>query len=288
MEIISAQKIILLFVSALIWALCLPKSLISTPLYGHPDLKFLINDDHSSVEIANKIFIPKSTTGIAIALLPSCAGIQRWNKRDLISWRNFFIEKGFVVGVADYNSAPRPKGRPYNCGKNKNLDDMRLVKDVYNTTAALSKVKGVDINKIFTVGFSLGAQIGADAIRKTNAQEAKTHNWGPLPRGVISFYGGCAYPSRTYLDEDIVRPILWMMGKEDKYYMQGCDGSTFESIKEQHPKSEFISFENAGHCWDCKQLDGFHNRREGHTYRYNAEVHKESGNAALKFIEKFE
>ena len=195
MKIISAQKLFLLFVSALIWALCLPKTPISKPFYGYPDLRFLISDKPSSVEIANKIF---------------------------------------------------------------------------------------------TVGFSLGAQIGADAIRKTNAQEAKTHNWGPLPRGVVSFYGGCAYPSRTYLDEDIVRPILWMMGKEDKYYMQGCDGSTFESIKKQHPQSEFISFENAGHCWDCKQLDGFHNRREGHTYRYNAEVHKESGNAALKFIEKFE
>ena len=67
----------------------------------------------------------------------------------MISWRDFFIEKGFVVGIADYNSSPRPNGKPYNCGKNKNLEDMRLVKDVYDTTSALAKVKGVDINKIF-------------------------------------------------------------------------------------------------------------------------------------------
>ena len=276
------------FVLFLFSVLCIFKTSISEPLYGYPDLSFSINDDISSEVIANKIFIPKSHSGIAVALLPGCTGIQRWNKKDLISWRDFFIKKGFVVGIADYNSSPRPNSRPYNCGKNKNLEDMRLVKDVYDTTSALAKVKGVDINKIFTVGFSLGAQIGADAIRDINAEEAKTHNWGPLPRGVISLYGGCEYPSRTYLDDNIVRPVLWMMGKDDNYYMKGCDTLTFESIKEQFPHSEFISFENAGHCWDCKQLDGFQNRREGHTYRYNAKVHKESETAALKFIEKFE
>ena len=276
------------FVLSIFSVLCIFKTPISEPLYGYPDLRFSINDDISSEVIANKIFIPKFNSGIAVALLPGCTGIQRWNKKDLISWRDFFIEKGFVVGIADYNSSPRPNGKPYNCGKNKNLEDMRLVKDVYDTTSALAKVKGVDINKIFTVGFSLGAQIGADAIRDINAEEAKTHNWGPLPRGVISLYGGCAYPSRTYLDENIVRPVLWMMGEDDNYYMEGCETSTFESIKEQFPHSEFISFEKAGHCWDCKQLDGFHNRREGHIYRYNAKVHKESETAALKFIEKFE
>ena len=272
----------------LFFAFILPKPLVATPLFGYPDLKFVINENNSSNVIENRIFIPKSSTGVAIAILPGCTGVQRWNRQDLISWRDFFLEQGFVVGVADYNAVSRPNGKPYNCGKNKNLEDMRLVKDVFNTTAALTKVKGVDKSKIFTVGFSLGAQIGADSIQATNAQEAKTNNWGPLPRGVISLYGGCAYPSRTYLDEDIVRPVLWMMGEDDNYYMEGCDTSTFDSIKQEHPQSEFISFENAGHCWDCKQLDGFHNRREGHTYRYNGKVHEESKRAALRFIKKFQ
>jgi len=106
------------FVLSLFSVLCIFKKSISDPLYGYPDLKFSINDDFSSEVIANKIFIPKSNSGIAVALLPGCTGIQRWNKKDLISWRDFFIEKGFVVGIADYNSSPRPNGKPYNCGKN--------------------------------------------------------------------------------------------------------------------------------------------------------------------------
>jgi dienelactone hydrolase len=256
--------------------------------YGYPDIEYKLHSNVKNIGVLeNGIFVPKNHNGAAVVFLPSCSGIRSFNSSDVRDWAQFILGNGYAVAVIQYGTPPRPDKRPYNCGQNKSLSDMRLVKDVYDATLALSNVVGVDKNRIFTIGTSLGAQIGVDSIKASIAELALKNQWGPTPRAVVSLYGGCAYPSRTYLTSSVVSPVLWMMGKDDNYYMKGCSSSTFTSIKKIHPQSEFINFANAGHCWDCKALNGFVNKREKQTYIYNADVTKKSRDSTLRFLEQF-
>jgi len=256
--------------------------------YGYPDITYTQKNTDRIYSVINYVFVPPKPNGAGVAVLGPCPGIQTFNEGDIRELAQLFIDKGYSVAIPNYNTAPRPNKRPFNCGGNKNLTDMRLVKDVYDATAALARA-GVDPNRIFTVGQSLGAQIGADAIKSSNVELATRKGWGPVPRAVIGLYGGCAYPRRTYLDTSVVRPVLWIAGEKDpfSYTEYGCKSWTISSVMKKQPDSKFIVYKDATHCFDCKQLDGFVNKREKQTYRYNETATKQSRDEIFKFMEKF-
>ena len=255
--------------------------------YSYPDIEYKIQKTDRIYNVVNGVFVPPNPNGAGIAVLSSCTGIRMFNETDIKELAQFFLDHGYTVAVPNYNTFPRPSKRPWNCGRDKNLSDMRLVKDVYDATEALA-FAGVDTNRIFTVGQSLGAQIGAHAIKPSNANLATKKGWGPVPRAVIGLYGGCGYSSRTYLDSDAVRPVLWIEGKEDTIHINyGCSSWTKSSIMKKQPNSKFVVYENATHCFDCKQLNGFVNNRENQTYLYNEDVTNQSRKLMLEFLEKF-
>jgi dienelactone hydrolase len=261
--------------------------------YGYPDIVLDVRKvpkkERMYPGVVDAIMVPEKKNGAGVVLLASCTGIKSWNQEDLKDFAKELTSKGYTVAVPDYNSGTRPKHKPFNCGGNKNLKDMRLVKDVYDATKALASIPGVDSNRIFTIGQSLGAQIGADAISPNNARLANKYNWGPVPRAVVGLYGGCQYPRKTYLNGDIVRPVLWMAGEKDtfSYTKYGCSSWTISSVMKKQPDSKFIVYKDATHCFDCKQLDGFVNKREEQTYRYNETATKQSRDEIFRFIEKF-
>jgi len=256
--------------------------------YGYPDITYRVEKTDQISNVENGVFIPSKPNGAGVVVLGPCPGLQKFNKDDTKELAQLFLDNGYTVAVPNYNTAPRPDRRPWNCGKDKNLSDMRLVKDVYDGTAALAS-NGVNKELIFTVGQSLGAQIGADAIDKHNVDLAIKKGWGPVPRAVIGLYGGCAYPSKTYLDDNIVRPVLWISGEKDTFAHQsyGCSRWVVSDIIKKQPESKFIVYSESTHCFDCKQLDGFNNPREGQTYRYNNNSTKLSRTEILKYMESF-
>ena len=267
--------------------------------YGYPDVNFDIRNvpetEFLYPGVVDAIMIPKNQNGAGIVLLASCTGIQQWNQEDLKNFTKELTQKGYTVAVPNYNSGTRPDVRPWNCGRHKALQDMRLVKDVYDATNALANIPGVDSNRIFTIGQSLGAQIGSLAVGKMYVEFAKKNNWGPIPRAVIGLYGGCQYGggTRVFLAppsglNGINRPVLWMSGADDRYYQNnGCSKRTEAEVMKVLPDSKFIVYKDATHCFDCKQLDGFANKREGHTYYYNKTVTKQSRDEIFNFMEKF-
>ncbi len=266
----------------------LPNGKVVQTNYGYPDIEYYQENTDRIVNVVNGVFVPRKPNGAGVAVLGPCPGIQFFNEEDIRELAQLFLDNGYTVAVPNYNTMPRPTKRPYNCGKDRNLRDMRLVKDVYDATAALARA-GVDPNRIFTVGQSLGAQIGADAISPNNARLANKYNWGPVPRAVVGLYGGCRYPSKTYLDGNVVRPVLWIAGEKDpfSYTEYGCKSWTISSVMKKQPDSKFIVYKDATHCFDCKQLDGFVNKREKQTYRYNETATKQSRDEIFKFMEKF-
>ncbi len=293
---IKMQKKLFSLILFLIFSLGVPVTSIAknNPLkYG--DIEYTVREYSPSANIKNSIFVPDTLNGMAVAVLPSCSGVQDWSVTDLHRWTKLLLENNFVVSVTDYNAPGRPSGQPWNCGKNINLPRMRLLKDVWDAVSALSKIPGVQSDKIFTLGFSLGAQIGAGAVRGSVVNIATSvMNWGPKPRGVISLYGACVWGPEggggggTYLDVSIKADILWMMGKNDNFYMKGCRQDVFDVIKMKNKKSKFIHFENAGHCWDCVGLSGQYIARESQTYNYNGKVTRQSEIEALQFMKQFE
>lgn len=260
--------------------------------YGYPDITYKVREAGPFANFVNSILVPKNPNGAGVVLLSGCRGIGDKNIQDLRRLANELLEKGYSVATPDYNSGPRPDRSPWNCGRNKNLQDMRLIKDIYDATTALSKVQGIDANRIFTVGQSLGAQFGALAIGNLYVDFATKNGWGPVPRAVIGLYGGCqySYGLRKYLHDAIARPVLWMAGAEDIRSYQGGNGCSKEQeqkIIKAQPDSKFVVFENASHCWDCLQMNGFYNSLEGQSYYYNSKATKQSRDEIFKFMEKF-
>ena len=263
--------------------------------YGYPDIKYTVKKSGVFTNYVNSIVVPKNSNGAGVVLLSSCTGIQDWNRSDLSKFADDLLIKGYTVAMPDYNTAPRPNVRPWNCGRWKALQDMRLVKDIYDATAALSKVEGVDPNRIFTIGQSVGAQFGALAVGKMYIEFAEKNGWGPIPRAVIGLYGGCQFSGglRVFLDapselNGIARPVLWMAGTDDRYYQDdGCSKETEEEVMKVLPDSKFILYKDATHCFDCSQQNGHYNKREQQYYYYNSYATKQSRIEIFNFMEKF-
>ena len=258
---------------------------LSTVYEGtHKDLSYKSSQAYG---IGNRIFKPANFNGGAVLFLPSCTGVQHFNSTDIKrNWINPLLEQGYVVAVTDYNEG-RGASRPWNCGKNKHLSHDRLIRDVYNGVQALAEVPGVNKNQIFTIGTSLGGQIGAAAIDGHVIDKAEKQGLA-TPRAHVSLYAGCAYPSQTYLDSSIKRPVLWMSGSDDVEVGEGCSSWLYSSITKKLPESKFIEY-NATHCWDCQQLNGFSkNTYYGHqVYTYNEDVTAKSQDETFKFIDRF-
>jgi len=263
--------------------------------FGYPDIKYIVKKPGLFTNYVDSIVVPEVSNGAGVVLLPSCTGVQDWNITDLKDFANELLEQGYTVATPDYNTGPRPDVRPWNCGRNKALQDMRLVKDIYDATAALSKVPGIDPNRIFTIGQSVGAQFGALAVGKMYVDFAKKNNWGPVPRAVIGLYGGCQYGGglRVFLDtpsglNGISRPVLWISGSDDRYYQENrCSKDKEQKVIKVLPDSKFIVYKDATHCFDCPQLNGFYNSRERQTYQYNETATRQSREEIFKFMEKF-
>jgi dienelactone hydrolase len=232
----------------------------------------------------NPIYFPKDINGI----VPSCAGIHYKSALDLKRWNGLFLSKGFVTAVVNTTSYPRKK----NCGRKKTQTPSRGVKDIYDATRFISKVEGVSKNKIFVIGFSLGAMNGAKSIWSKNAKLALKEG-EILPAGVAGLYGGCKYGNKNkitkkYLFPDLDRPILWLMGEDDKE-APAKDCKVVKVIKEKNKLSDYYIYKNATHCWDCKASNGF-TKKVGNgnvvTYLYNEKATSDSEERVLAFFNK--
>ena len=279
------RKYLLPILMVIVLVSCKPLTLTGVSKGIHADLKYKISPNGS---LENSIFIPENLNGGAVLILPSCGGIQRWNVSDIKkNWLNPMLKLGFVVGVVDYN-ANRGAKRPWNCGKNKHLSHHRLVRDVYNGVQVLAAVPGIDKNKIFTFGTSLGAQIGAAAISREYTNIALKEKL-ITPRAHVGLYGGCSYPSQTYLTSDVTSPVLWLSGGRDVEVGDECNQYLYNRIKKVEPESKFVLYRNATHCWDCSQLNGYtKNTYYGvQTYIFDPDITSKSQIETFQFLQKF-
>ena len=228
---------------------------------------------------------PKSP---AVVLLHSCSGLHQRSLPDLNRWKNLFTSNGYAVLVID--SVGTRDIKPYsNCwGIKRPIGKERLVKDLFDAVAHLSSMPEIDSSRIFALGFSLGAMTAG--ISGSMADD-RSYASKPHPRAVAGLYGGCRYRSENWLESKSSFPILWLMGSADQESPAAGCMSSVKELEKQGIGSEWHTYENATHCWDCKALDGL-TRTAGNgskvTYLYDEGATQDSEQRVLKFFEKFQ
>jgi dienelactone hydrolase len=256
------------------------------------DLKFSaqVEEFKSSSFIRNAVFSPTTKTnkpGPGMVLLPACAGIHSRAENDLKVWVKAFVDAGYTVLVVDHYQ-PRNAGK--NCGgsRYRTVAEGRLVKDLYDAVEHLSKIPGVDKNRIFTFGLSLGTMVSGLAASQDVYQQVAD---GRLrPRAVGGLYGGCDYGrGGKYLFNDTNIPVLWLMGSDDKETPPEDCVPTLKVI-EKKVKVDWHIYEGAGHCWDCKELHGFKKQSPTGvhvTYLYDEKITNDSIKRSIDFYNSF-
>ena len=224
----------------------------------------------------------------AVVLLHSCSELNQGSLPDLNRWKNSFTSHGYAVLVID--SVGTRDIKPYsNCwGIKRPIGKDRLVKDLFDAVAHLSSMPEIDSSRIFALGFSLGAMTAgiSGSMADDRGYASKPH-----PRAVAGLYGGCRYRSENWLESKSSFPILWLMGSADQESPATDCMSSVKDLENQGIGSEWHTYENATHCWDCKALDGL-TRTAGNgskvTYLYDEGATQDSEQRVLKFFEKFQ
>jgi len=284
-------------IKSLVFALGIVASLSAQAFYGREatigeDLKFAnsaVSFD-SSKSIRNSVFLPSKKIqepGPGMVLLPACSGIHARSEDDLKIWTKVFVDAGYTVLVVDHYQ-PRSAGKNCSGSRNRTVAEGRLVKDLYDAVEHLSKMPGVDKNRIFTFGFSLGTMVGGLAASQDVYKQVA--NGRLRPRAVGGLYGGCDYGrGGNYLFNDTDIPVIWLMGADDPETPADRCVPTLKVI-EKKVKVDWHIYPGATHCWDCKGMDGFLKvapNGSSHTYRYHDQITKDSMQRSLDFFNSF-
>lgn len=244
----------------------------------------------SSIE--NKLFSPsKKETATqeskfpAVVMLPTCAGVSQKNVPTLKKWIQVFVDQGYYVLMVEHLS---PRTSQNNCAGRRIVSNDQMVIDTYDAVEHLSRIPGVDKERIFAIGFSLGAQtLGQLASAETHSRLANNR---ARPQGVVSLYGGCVYKSGQYLFEDSDIPQLWLMGGKDKEAPAETCMPIIEKLVEKNTGFQWHVYPDAYHSWDNTDLNGFTKtiKRDGGsfdvTYKYDEAITKDSQQRILDFF----
>jgi dienelactone hydrolase len=251
--------------------------------------------------INNQVFLPdekSSNVGRAIILVPACSGIRSVSIAGYKEWIKFFTSEGYTVLMVDHygqRNVPDLNG----CGDNRKrilLPNPDLANDILDATEHLSKIPGVDKNKIFSLGFSLGTM--ANGIVASKSWNGLMFNRERLkPRAVGGLYGGCYYGKNSkYLYEDTNIPLIWLMGSKDKdTEPKNCIPMLEEIQKRGNVKLFWKVYDGATHCWNCIGQNGFKQTVRNTSgksvqivYIYSKKITEQSMKDSLEFFNSFE
>lgn len=125
-------------------------------------------------------------------------------------WAREISTAGYLVMNVD---SLTPRGHRLNC-RPRPVEDGLLLRDAYDAANQLRQLPFVDGQRIFTIGFSLGAMTGLLAASPEMTAEVKQKDFRFTAN--IAVYPGCDYGRGSlYVRFDTDRPILVLMGAKD-------------------------------------------------------------------------
>lgn len=260
--------------------------------FGFKDLEFNVKPmPYGGYIIPNSYFVPeksKDQKHPAVIIVHPCGGLSVVSMDALVEWATVLVDAGYGVMVID-SLSDRINNPGDNCwGAKRPVRQHRLVEDILDAATALAKSPLVDADRIFAVGFSLGAMSAGTAAGKVNKEK-------PELRAVAGLYGGCRYESgkfgnEVWLDgsEDI--PVLWLMGDEDLDAPPAKCMAALERLKARIPETEYHLYQGATHGWDSKGMHGREvktNHGPVQKYRYDPKITADSHARVINFFNKF-
>ena len=260
----------------------------------HPDIS-IFSSKYSPLGLGN----PKFNTLLArdnldetkkhpvLIIFPSCGGAydERGGPRQMKLWAEAGIQRGYLVFVVD---SLTPRGASQNCNP-RPVEDGRLLKDAIDTADFLSTLPFVDPERIYSVGFSLGANTSMLLASPASVQEVKKSS--AKIRAAASLYGGCQYWGGRHLylqDDDDQRPLLLLMGAKDTESPPEDCYAFLDWYKKKGRPLAWHTYPDISHAWDVPELSGFTkmaNNRKQVTYRYSKEVTNDSIERVFQFFD---
>ena len=253
-------------------------------------LKFKKPKEYSRFSnINNQVFLPtkeltKPTP--AVIILPSCDGIKENSVASYNRWTKVFIENGYAVLTVDHYQ--KRSGQEYGCiWQKRKVSETQLVRDLYDAVEYLSTIPNIDKNRIFSIGFSLGAM--TNGLAASQKQYDRLIKNKPRPRAVAGLYGACHYNDVVFfLYPDTSINLIWLMGEKDVATPASDCTEILEKIKKLNKiKMSSHIYPNTTHCWDCRTKHGLEDSGQGGKYVYNEKVTKDSEKRVLDFFNSF-
>ena len=228
----------------------------------------------------------------ALVLQHQCGGLVRgrWQNMAILDWAKAALARGYVVLVVD---SLGPRSVDTVCMGPKGGDNFaRGTRDALLAGAELAKLPYVDKNRIAMAGYSWGAM---NAVLAAGSNWASAAGGGFRFRATVAFYPGCFRLTRAdqppfeIVNRDVDRPLLVMMGgKDTETPASDCLGK-LQPLQAAGAPVTWHLYEEATHCWDCRNLDGFSkvdSRGHNVVYHYDEAALKDSGQRMFEFLEK--
>ncbi|MGA0856162.1 MAG: dienelactone hydrolase family protein [Burkholderiaceae bacterium] len=244
-----------------------------------------------SLDISNRLIKPKQFDPqkkySVVLVLPTCGGSKGRSENQMKYWVNEMTAAGYLAMNVD---SLTPRGfKKGNC-KPRPVEDGRLLKDAYDAAIAISALPYVDKDRIFTIGFSLGAMSGMLAASPSMTKEVIKGDF--RFRANAAVYGGCDYGRGSrYLESDLDRPLLVLMGAKDTEAPPEQCYSHLETLKAKKADITWHTYQEVSHGWDNPVLNGFSktaNNGQSVTYIYSKEVTDDTKRRILEFLARFQ
>lgn len=262
----------------------------ATDTFAEKKLKFKKPKEYSKFSrINNAVFLPSKelTKPIpAVIILPSCDGIKKNSVASYNRWTKVFLENGYAVLTVDHYQ--KRGGQEYGCiWQKRKVTETQLVRDLHDAVEYLSTIPNIDKNRIFSIGFSLGAM--TNGLAASQKQYDRLIKNKPRPRAVAGLYGACHYNDIVFfLYPDTSINLIWLMGGKDVATPASDCTEVLKKIKKLNKvKVSSHIYPNATHCWDCKTKRGLKDLGHGGVYVYDEKVTKDSEQRVLSFFGSF-
>jgi dienelactone hydrolase len=240
-------------------------------------------------ELRNAVFKPAGNGPFpALVLAHTCGGVRPVEMR---YWVDAALKEGYAVLVVD-----SMRGNANNCFAPMPVPTGRRLKDLYDAAGHLSKLPFVDPARIAELGFSQGA-IMAALLASPQAKQAVAPA-APRYAASAGLYGTCQWPAGslrtvnfqiTYLFGDSDRPLLYLMGDEDRETPAQYCSDVLPKLKDKGAPVEWNLYPGVTHCWDCSTMNGFSKvdqKGDRIVYRYDRAVTEDSRKRVFDFLSR--
>ncbi len=182
----------------------------------------------------------------AVVMLHGCGGAYaksgKLNERHLM-WGDYFASKGYVALMLDSFTSRGLKEICTTKFADRNLKESDRVGDAYAALRYLRDQKFVDAKRIALLGWSHGAGVTLDAIRRNPGSQ-------PGFSAAVSFYPGCTARNKKADQFTPYAPLLVLIGESDDWTPAAPCKALTESARQRSAPMQIVTYPDTYHDFD--------------------------------------